>query len=108
MLELAYVKVRKTVESHMVLVWLNDSRSESFVLDNLDKTVKSGKERSNLLAIYLTDADGNFVLLNDNQGQRSIKSEIKTSKFENLNKIKSHILINQEKYKRYNDNRPLF
>jgi predicted transglutaminase-like cysteine proteinase len=107
-LELGYVKVRKTGESHMVLVWLNDSRSESFVLDNLDKEVKTGKERSDLLAIYLTDADGNFILLNDDHGQRSIKSETKTSKFEKLNKIKAQILINQEKYKKYNNNRPLF
>lgn len=107
-LELGYVKVRQAGESHMVLVWINNSKSESFVLDNLDKTVKSGKEHSDLLAIYLTDADGNFVLLNDDHGQRSIKSEIQTTKFEKLNKIKSQILINQEKYKKYNDNRPLF
>jgi predicted transglutaminase-like cysteine proteinase len=107
-LELAYVKIKKTGESHMVLVWLNDSRSESLVLDNMDKAIKSGKERSDLIAIYLTDADGNFVLLDDHNGQRKIKSEINTSKFEKLNKIKSQIMINQQKYKQYNDNKPLF
>jgi hypothetical protein len=107
-LELAYVKIKKTGESHMVLVWLNDSRSESLVLDNMDKAIKSGKERSDLIAIYLTDADGNFVLLDDHNGQRKIKSEINTSKFEKLNKIKSQIMINQQKYKQYNDNNPLF
>lgn len=107
-LELAYVKVKKTGESHMVLVWLNDSKTENLVLDNLDKTIKSGKERTDLIAIYLTDADGNFTLLDDHDGKREIKTEIKTSKFEKLNKIKSQIMNNHEKYKQYNGNRPFF
>ena len=73
-LYLTYVKVKKTAESYMVLMWTNDNRTESLVLDNLDKTIKPGKERQDLIIVYLTDADGNMILVNNDGKIRSIKA----------------------------------
>jgi hypothetical protein len=39
-------------------MWANDNHTESLVLDNLDKTIKPGKERQDLIIVYLIDADG--------------------------------------------------
>ena len=107
-LYLAYVKVKQTGETHMVLVWTNDSRSEYLVLDNLNKTIKSGKERTDLIAVYLTDADGKIILIQDDGKKRNIKAEFKPKKFQKLETVKQRMRENQEKYKKINDGRPLF
>lgn len=107
-LYLGYVRIRKTHEAHMVLVWADTQTSEVMVLDNLEQAVKPAKDRKDLEAIYLTNADGHLLLLNDNQGERTIKAELDANKMEKLVKIKQRILENQEKYKQFNDQRPLY
>ena len=107
-LHLAYVKVKKTGEAHMVLVWTNDSRTESLVLDNLNKTIRAGKDRRDLFVIYLTDADGNLILINEKGKNRSIKAEIKPKKFKKLETVKQRMRENQAKYTKINDGRPLY
>jgi predicted transglutaminase-like cysteine proteinase len=107
-LYLGYVNIRQTGQPHMVLVWVNDDRTESLVLDHLDKEVKSGKDRKDLQAIYLFDADQKVILLNDENGERSIQSEIGKRKMSKLESIKQRIIENNEKYKQYNDGRPLW
>jgi predicted transglutaminase-like cysteine proteinase len=107
-LYLGYVYVRQSGEPHMVLVWVNDERTESLVLDHLDKKVKSGKDRKDLQAIYLFDADQKVILLNDENGERSIKAEVGKRKMSKLESIKQRIIENNEKYKQYNDGRPLW
>ncbi|MGJ0485746.1 MAG: transglutaminase-like cysteine peptidase [Methylomicrobium sp.] len=107
-LYLGYVNIRQSGQPHMVLVWLNDDRTESLVLDHLDKEIKSGKDRKDLQAIYLFDADQKVILLNDENGERSIKSEIGKRKMSKLESIKRRIIENNEKYKQYNDGRPLW
>lgn len=107
-LHLGYVKVKATNETHMILVWVNDDRSESLVLDNIVKEVKSGKERTDLVAVYLTDAQGNIILLSDDGKQRSVKAEISDKKLKKLETVKMRMRENQEKYKTYNDGKPLF
>ena len=107
-LYLAYVKVKQTGETHMVLVWRNDNRTKSLVLDNLVKTIKSGKERTDLIAVYLTDSDGNIILMNDDGKKRSIKAEFKPKKFQKLETVKQRMRENQEKYTKINDGTPLY
>jgi len=107
-LYLGYANIRQSGQAHMVLVWLNDDRTESLVLDQLDKELKSGKDRKDLQAIYLFDADQKVILLNDNNGERSIQSEIGTRKMSKLESIKQRIIENNEKYKPYNDGRALW
>lgn len=106
-LHLGYVKVKATNETHMILVWVNDDRSESFVLDNLVKEVKSGKERTDLVAVYLTDAQGNIIVLSDDGNKRSVKAEVSDKKLKKLETVKNRMRENQEKYKQYNDGKPL-
>lgn len=107
-LYLGYANIRQSGQAHMVLVWLNDDRTESLVLDQLDKELKSGKDRKDLQAIYLFDADQKVILLNDDNGERSIQSEIGTRKMSKLESIKQRIIENNEKYKPYNDGRALW
>ena len=47
-LRLGFVQIRRTGESHMLLVWTNDDRTESLVLDNYVKTIKNAKDRMDL------------------------------------------------------------
>lgn len=107
-LYLGYVKVRATGEAHMVLVWVDDARTETLVLDNLVPEIKHGKDRPDLVAVYLFDADGDLVLFDDNGGKRSIKAEFSGRKMQKLETIKARIEENREKYRAYNDGRPLF
>ena len=104
---LGYVKVKATNETHMILVWTNDDRTETLILDNMEKAVKSGKERTDLVAVYLTDAQGNIIILSDDGNQRSVKAEISDKKIKKLETVKKRMRENQEKYKAYNDGRPL-
>ena len=78
-LYLGYGKLITRNESHMVLVWSNDERTDVRVLDNFDKEVKPAKERMDLQAIYLTDVNGHVILIDDDGTQRSIKSEVDAS-----------------------------
>ena len=84
-LRLAYVKIKKTGENHMVLLFVKNPSSpieelEIYVLDNYVEDVKRGSERKDLLAVYVTDADGNIVLLDEKEGERSIKEDYKELK----------------------------
>lgn len=107
-LYLAYAKVRATGEAHMVLVWFNDKRNESLVLDNMTSEVKTGKERMDLLAIFLFNAAGNVLVIDDKSGNRTLKTEASAKKIKKLETIKQRIKENREKAKAYNDGRPLF
>lgn len=107
-LRLGFVKIRRTGESHMVLVWTNDDRTESLVLDNYVKTIMDGKERTDLQAILLTDTDGNLILLNDDGKKRSIKAEISAKKMQKLETVKQRIVESRKKYEQYNDGKPLY
>jgi hypothetical protein len=92
----------------MVLVWVNDARTQTLVLDNLIQTIKSGKERTDLFVVYLTDADGNMILIKDDGKKRNIRAEIKPKKFKKLETVKKRMLENQVKYTKINGGNPLF
>ena len=107
MLRMMGVSQRRN-EAHMVLVWSNDERTDVRVLDNFDKEVKPAKERMDLQAIYLTDVNGHVILIDDDGTQRGIKSEIDAKRMSKLETLRQHILETREKYKAYNEGRPLF
>ncbi|MDP2827125.1 MAG: hypothetical protein Q8O37_00810 [Sulfuricellaceae bacterium] len=78
------------------------------VLDNFVSEVKAAKERMDLQVVYLTDVDGNVILIDDDGRKRRIKSEIGHRKLSKLKMVKQHIFETREKYNAYNDGRPLF
>lgn len=111
-LRLAYVKIKATGENHMVLLFVKKpsapvGQQEIYVLDNYVKEVKLGSERTDLLGIYITDADGNIVLLEDKDGKRSIKGEYKERKIRKLEDLKKKIAEDRQKFVELNDGRQL-
>lgn len=112
-LRLTYVKIKKTGENHMVLVYFPEpdnpnSGKPALVLDNYVDEIKTGKQRTDLLAIYLVSADNKLTLLNDDGNNRSVKMEKDNAKLAKLDTIKQKIAANMEKFKELNDGRPLF
>lgn len=111
-LRLAYAKIKRTWESHMVLIYIENpddpiEQQKSWVLDNYINTIKRGSERTDLLAIYLTDAQGGLVLFDDKEGKRSIKGVFTERKLKKLDDLKKKILQDRERYTEINGGRPL-
>ncbi|MCU7835768.1 MAG: transglutaminase-like cysteine peptidase [gamma proteobacterium symbiont of Taylorina sp.] len=107
-LYLGYVKLKKTGEIHMVLVWANEQRTDTRVLDNIVKVIKTGKQRTDLIGVYLTDLDGNMIVLNDDGKKRSIKGTVDGKKFKKLEEIKKRSRANTIKYTKINGGKPLY
>ena len=107
-LYLGYAQIRATNEIHMILVWANDQRTEARILDNKVKEVKLAKERMDLLVVFLTDATGNVILIDDDGTTRKVKAEVGHRKNARLEDIRQRIAETREKYRPYNDGKPLF
>jgi predicted transglutaminase-like cysteine proteinase len=107
-LYLGYGKIKSRNEAHMVLIWANDKRTDVRVLDSFVTAVKTPKERMDLQMIYLTDVDGNVILIEDAGGRRRIKAEIGAQRLSKLETVKQRVLETREKYKEFNEGRPLF
>jgi len=111
-LRLSYVKIRKTGENHMVLLYVKNpsvppGEQEVYVLDNYVEEVMRGPERTDLLAVYVTDADGNIALINDKDGKRSIKGVYKDRKIKKLEELKLKIAEDRRKFLELNNGVPL-
>ena len=50
------------------------------MLDNLVDAIIPGSERLDILAVYLTDTDGNIIVIKDDGKQRIIAGEIENRK----------------------------
>ena len=112
-LRLTYVKIKKTGEAHMVLAYIKDidlppAKRSALILDNYVKEILPGKERKDLLGVFLIDADKKMTLISDDGKTRSIKSVIDSAKLAKLDTIKQKIKENRTKYQKYNDGRPLY
>jgi predicted transglutaminase-like cysteine proteinase len=112
-LRLAHVRIKKTGEDHMVLVYFEAPSAEfgqqkGWVLDNYTDEVKRGTERTDLLAVYLTDANGNIALIADNGKERSVKGIYKNKKMRKLEDLKAKIQKDREIYRTLNGGRPMF
>ena len=97
----------------MVLAYIKDidlppAKRSVLILDNYVKEILPGKERTDLLGVYLLDADKKLTLISDDGKERSIKSQIPNSKSAKLDTIKQKIKENRTKYQKYNDGRPLY
>lgn len=107
-LYLGYARLKTRNEAHMVLVWANDARNDVRILDNFDPEVKPAKARMDLQIVYLNDAEGRVILIDDNGKTRRIKSELGPRKMEKLEELKKKIVETRLKYQAYNEGRPLF
>lgn len=111
-LRLAYVKIKQTGENHMVLLYvappsLPQENRHALVLDNYIDDIKKDSERTDLLAVYVTDAEGNLTLIADNGNERSIKGVYEKRKMKKLEELKQKIQNNRRKYEELNEGRPL-
>ena len=111
-LRLAYAKIKRTGESHMVLVYIDNpgdavEKQRGWVLDNLTDEIKRGKDRMDLLGVYLTDANGNVVLIEDTGTERSVKGVYKERKMKKLEDLKKRIAENRVRFQELNNGRPL-
>lgn len=111
-LRLAYVKIKKTGESHMVLLYVENpqdapEKQRTVVLDNYTEEIKPAKERTDLLGVFVTDANGNLALIADDGEKRSIKKVMKGKKIRSLEDLKAKIIKNRQKYQAINDGRPI-
>lgn len=109
-LRLAYVKVKATGENHMILAYVDridlprEERLETtWILDNIDKRLLKATERTDLLAIYSTDADGNMVIYKDSGNELSILSIREKTKMQKLEEIKKKINENMAFIQKIND-----
>ncbi|MBT4519583.1 MAG: hypothetical protein HOC23_06225 [Halieaceae bacterium] len=112
-LRLAYVKIIRTGESHMVLLYVENPhlpipQQRSLVLDNYVGRILPGKERTDLIAVYAVDGDNNVVLFNDDGVKRTVKATVSKAKYAKLDKVKEQIAANQDKYQALNGGRPLY
>ncbi len=113
-LRLNYVKIKKTGENHMVLAYVDridlpraQRGAGVWILDNVDQKVKKLSERTDLMEIYATDAEGNVVVFKDTDGKRSILGVREHAKMKKLDEIKQKIAENNVRYKELNNGRPL-
>ncbi len=111
-LRLAYVKIKRTGESHMVLLYIENPQAapeqqRPLVLDNTIADVKKSTERKDLLAVYIFDFNGNVILFTDSGTERSISGVYEQRNLKKLNDLKKMISGSREKYKELNDGRPL-
>jgi len=111
-LRLAYVKIVKTGESHMVLLYIENpedalNAQRVWVLDNYVGAVRMANERRDLLAVFAIDAKGNLVLYKDTGSERTVANVFTEKKIKSLEALKAKILENRQKYQELNDGRPL-
>jgi predicted transglutaminase-like cysteine proteinase len=111
-LALAYVKIKKTGEDHMVLLFIRYpskplEEKEVYVLDNYVEEVKLGSERPDLLAVYAFDAQGTVVLFSDDGKKRSVKGVYKERKIRKLDDLLAKVAETRERFKELNEGRPM-
>lgn len=111
-LALAYVKIKKTGEDHMVLLFISNpsapiEQREAYVLDNYVDEVKRGAERTDLLAVYAFDVKGTVVLFQDDGVNRSVKGVYEERKLRQLDELIAKVSETREQFKQINEGRPL-
>lgn len=107
-LALAYVRIKKTFEAHIVLLYFPDpdipaSKRDPLVLDNYVRTIQKGSERNDLWAIYSIDTKGTIVLYTDNGTDRGIKGVFENKKNRKLEDLKKRVRQDMLFFKELND-----
>lgn len=109
-LRLAYVEIKETGENHMVLLYIENpeqpvKKQKSLVLDNYESRIIPGKERTDLLGIYVTDGKGTLILIDS--AERTIKGVYTGRKMKKIDELKEKIEESRSLYTELNDGRPL-
>ena len=112
-LRLAYVVVKETGEKHIVLLYvanpqMSPDKWDVSVLDNIVPEVKKASQRPDLIAVFITDADDNIVLVADDGKQRTIKGSYQHRTMRKLDNLKKIIRENRLKIKELNDGKALW
>ena len=107
-IRLAYAKIKKSGENHMVLLFIENpdlppEKQKALVLDNYIDEIKKGSDRKDLLAVYVADAEGNFALFADNGKERSILGFYENRKMRKLEEVKRAIVENRIKLQELNN-----
>ncbi len=107
-MRLCYVKIKKTGESHMVLIYLTKplkamDKQQVYVLDNYVDPVMLAGQRKDLLAIYAFSASGDLVLFNDDGGKRSVQGVYKERKLKKLDDLRDKMKKYTAKFVELND-----
>jgi predicted transglutaminase-like cysteine proteinase len=110
-LRLATVKIKRSGELHMVLLYIENpeappNQQKSLVLDNYISEIMAGRNRTDVLALYVFDASCNFTLISDDGSKRTIKGVYPKRKLRQLEDLKKKITENRTKYIELNDGRP--
>ena len=106
-LSLAHVKLKKTSERHMVLLYGRIPGETPMVLDNIVKPIQPAPKRKDLIGVYVFDAYEKFWLISDDVAKRPVVSEVSGRKLGKLEKVKPRIQETRETYQKYNAGRPL-
>ena len=111
-LRLAYVKIKKTGEDHMVLLYIRNPGAPSeelevYVLDNYVDEVKRGSERTDLLAVLAIGDNGQVVLFNDDGKNRSVKAVYEERKIKKVDDLVKRVEENRKKFEEINEGRSL-
>ena len=112
-LALAYVRIKQTSENHMVLLYIErpdlpPAQQTALILDNYVPVIMKASERTDLLAVYATDANGKLVLIADNGNARTIKAVFEDRKLQKIEDLKKKVAATREKFKKLNEGRPSF
>jgi predicted transglutaminase-like cysteine proteinase len=106
-LSLAYTKLKKTGESHMVLLYGKIGEEPPLVLDNFVTEIKPAPQRTDLVGVMVFDADGKFWLIKDDGRKRTVASEVSGKRLSKLETVKARILETRATMREYNGGRPL-
>lgn len=106
-LNLAYVKLKQTGESHMVLLYGTPGKEPLLVLDNMREEIVPAPERKDLIGLMVFDADGSFRLIKDDGTNRSAGELVTGREMSKLETVKARIKETRETYRKYNKGRPL-
>ena len=69
-LKITYAKALKTNQPHMILAYYDTPNADPLILDNLDKVIRHGAERDDLMPVYSFNADGLWLAKERGNGRR--------------------------------------
>jgi len=112
-LYLAYVRIKNTHQSHMVLLYKDRpkiafNQAKIYVLDNNDPKVKIASQRTDLTGVYILDPDGGVYLINDQGDRRSVGQRLNIKKLKNFKMLQQKYLEEQQLFKKLNHGKYLF
>ena len=112
-LRLAYAKIKKTGESHMVLIYIKapdapDGQRGRRILDNMTNEVVHPSKRPDLLAVFETDQENEIVLYSDTgDGPPAVAGVYEHRKMRKLDELKQKIADNMKEMQEINHGNPL-